>query len=108
MPLVEVLAPRDVLAGRAPEEVLRAVNRAIAAALQAPRPDVAWSSWRFVDAAAVGFADAQPPAPVVVHVYARRTSEEWEAIVAAIEATLDAELRLGDRGMLVTTQPFRG
>jgi hypothetical protein len=29
-------------------------------------------------------------------------------IVAAIERTLEAELDLGDRALLVTTQPFRG
>ena len=79
----------------------------------AARPDVAWSTWRDVDETAyvVGGDDAPPregPLPPVVHVYARRTPEELELIVEAIERVLRELLALDDAAVLITTQPFRG
>ena len=101
-----------MLGGRERADVLRAVNTAVATALSA-RPDAAWSTWRDVDAESyvIGGEDAPEhsgPLPAIVHVYARRTPEEWEAIVDAIERTLRELLDLGDAAVLITTQPFRG
>ena len=105
MPLIEIRGAQAALAGRTAEDVLRRVNRAVADALNAPREDVAWSTWQVIDVAAIGYEE-QHPAPVVVHVYGRRTPEEWTSIVSAIEQTLAALIDIEERGILITTQPF--
>ena len=111
VPLIEITASPSTLGEHSRADVLRAVNGAIASALDA-RPDVAWSIWRDVDEStyAIGGDDALAqtgPLPPVVHVYARRTPEEWEAIVEAVERVLRELLALEDVAVLITTQPFR-
>jgi phenylpyruvate tautomerase PptA (4-oxalocrotonate tautomerase family) len=111
VPLIEIVASRATLGERERADVLRAVNGAVAAALSAT-PDAAWSTWRDVDDDhyVIGGEDAPPqsdPLPPIVHVYARRTPEEWEAIVEAIEHVLRELLVLDDAAVLITTQPFR-
>ena len=112
MPLIEIVASPAALGGRGRADVLRAVNGAVAVALSA-RPDAAWSTWRDIDAEryVIGGEDAPShsgPLPAIVHVYARRTPEEWDAIVEAIERVLRELLVLDDAALLITTQPFRG
>ena len=112
MPLIEINADPATLGTRTRADVLRAVNTAVAAALEAA-PDAAWSIWRDVDATGyvIGGDDAtryEAALPPAVHVYARRTAEEWELIAEAIETVLEELLELGGAAILVTTQPFRG
>ena len=112
MPLIEITASRRALGGRERSEVLRAVNTAIAAALAAA-PDAAWSIWRDVDEGGYVIGGDGAPAqaetlPPVVHIYARRTPEEFAAIVGAVEQVLEELLTLEGQPILVTTQPFRG
>ena len=112
MPLIEIVASPATLGGRERADVLRAVNGAVATALSV-RPDAAWSTWRDIDEEryVIGAEDAPPqsgPLPAIVHVYARRTPEEWEAIVGAIERALRELLVLDEAAVLITTQPFRG
>jgi len=111
VPLVEINASPSTLLERERSEVLRAVNTAVSEALSAA-PDASWSIWRDLDESAyvVGGVDAPHhagPLPPVVHVYARRSAEEWEVIVDAIERVLRELLDLDDAAILVTTQPFR-
>src|SRR5262249_4902800 len=105
MPLIEISGPAAALGAGPPQDVLRVVNRAVADALGSPRQDVAWSTWTPVEATAVGYEE-QPLGPVIVHVYARRTADEWNATVAAIDETLSALIDPG-AGVLITTHPFR-
>ena len=111
VPLIEITASRRALGGRERSAVLRAVNTAIASALSAA-PDVAWSIWRDVDDGGyvIGGDSAtlrEETLPPIVHVYARRTAEEFAAIVEAVEEVLRELLTLEGQPILVTTQPFR-
>jgi hypothetical protein len=111
VPLIEINASPTTLGARTPSEVLRAVNAAVAQALSAA-PDAAWSIWRELDDDGYVIGAAHEPRhagplPPVVHVYARRTPEEWALIVDAIERVLRELLDLDDAAVLVTTQPFR-
>jgi phenylpyruvate tautomerase PptA (4-oxalocrotonate tautomerase family) len=111
VPLIEIAASPTALGAHERSDVLRAVNTAVPAALSAA-PDAAWSIWRDVDESTyvIGGDDApayEGPLPPVVHVYARRTPEEWALIVDAVERVLRELLDLDDTAVLITTQPFR-
>ena len=97
MPLIEIsaLAQRD----GAKERALGAVVEEVAAALGRP-PESVWVVWRELAPGSYAVGTSRPheqPAdthPPVVRVYARRTDEEIERIVAAIERAVERELGL--------------
>jgi phenylpyruvate tautomerase PptA (4-oxalocrotonate tautomerase family) len=97
VPLIDVSAlPQHE---RVRERVLEALVMEVSTALGRP-PDSTWVVWRTLDAGsyAVGTArpEFQPEAshPPIVRIYARRTTEEWQRIVAAVERVIQRELRL--------------
>jgi phenylpyruvate tautomerase PptA (4-oxalocrotonate tautomerase family) len=108
MPLIEIRAlPQPSTVDL--ERVVRRVTRDVAAALGA-RPDAVWVTWSTIERPyAVGDAvlPEQPPgthAPLV-HVYARRTQAQLEAVCGAIEQALAEELELEPHNVFITVQP---
>ena len=108
MPLIEIRAlpqPASVDV----DHVVRRVTHDVTVALGA-RSDAVWVTWSTIDGPyAVGHdvRAEQPPgshAPLV-HVYARRTQAELEAICGAIEQALVEELGLERENVFVTVQP---
>jgi phenylpyruvate tautomerase PptA (4-oxalocrotonate tautomerase family) len=108
VPLIEIHAlPRDEPTDV--ERVVRRVSSEVASALGA-RPDAVWVTWTTIDGCyAVGDAvRAKQPrdthAPIV-HVHARRTAAEVEAIRDAVERALVDELDLAEGNVFVTVRP---
>ena len=108
MPLIEILAlPQPD--GVDVEAVTRALNQAVATAIPC-RLEAVWTTWRVIDGAYVvgdavaGLQPAGTHAPIV-HIYLRRTPEEVERAVAAIERLLASELALDEGNVFVTVQP---
>ena len=108
VPLVEIRAlPQPGRPDLAP--VLRRVAADVAAAIGA-RPEAVWVTWSTI---ACGYEVAgdvrteQPPAshPPLVHVAARRSAEQVEAICAAVERALVEELGLDEGNVFVTVRP---
>jgi phenylpyruvate tautomerase PptA (4-oxalocrotonate tautomerase family) len=108
MPLIEIhalpqLAPADV------EQIVRRVTGDVAAALGSP-PEAVWVTWTTIDGGyAVGDAvqTEQPRnshAPIV-HVHARRTAAEVDAICDAVERALVDELGLAGGNVFITVRP---
>ena len=110
MPLIEIHALPGEGRGSV-ERVLRRVTADVAAALGA-RAEGVWATWSTIDGGyAVGgdVAHEQRPrshAPVV-HVHARRTAGEVDAICAAVERALADELGLEPGNVFVTVAPVR-
>jgi len=108
MPLIEIRAlpqPASVDV----ERVVRRVARDVTAALGA-RPDAVWVTWSTIDGPYAVGADVRTEQPAgthapLVHVYARRTTTELEAIGSAVEAALVEELSLERGNVFVTVQP---
>ena len=108
MPLIEILAlPHPD--GVDVKAVTTELNKAVAAAIPC-RLDAVWTTWRTIDATyVVGdvAADVQPTAthPPIVHVYLRRSSEETDRAIDAIERILATALSLAPGNVFVTVQP---
>jgi hypothetical protein len=108
MPLIEIHA----LPQSAPNEIERVVRRVagdVARAIAAP-PEAVWVTWTTIDGCyAVGDATRveQPRethAPIV-HVHARRTAAEVDAICDAVERALVDELGLAPGNVFTTVRP---
>ena len=108
MPLIEIRAlPQPGRPDVAP--VLRRVAADVAAAIGA-RPEAVWVTWSTIEGGYVVAADVraeQPPGshPPLVHVTARRSAEQVDAICAAVEAALVEELGLAAGNVFVTVRP---
>lgn len=110
MPLIEVVAlpqPDHVNV----DHVLRTLTLAVADALPAD-PEGVWTTWRTLDAYAVGstvarFQQAQSHDPVV-HVYHQRPEDAVLRMCKAITEVLCRELNLGHGNVFITVQPVHG
>jgi phenylpyruvate tautomerase PptA (4-oxalocrotonate tautomerase family) len=91
--------------------VLRRVTAAVADAIGA-RPEAVWATWSTIDggyAVAGDVRDVQSGdshAPIV-HVRARRSAAEIDAICAAVERVLVADLGLAAGNVFVTVAPVQ-
>jgi phenylpyruvate tautomerase PptA (4-oxalocrotonate tautomerase family) len=111
VPLIEIHALPG--SGQADvERALRRVSADVAAALGA-RPEAVWVTWSTIDGAYTVGGDVarerrrETHAPIV-HVHARRTAAEVDAICDAVERALVEELRLAGGNVFVTVAPVRG
>lgn len=108
MPLIEIRA----LPQRSDGDialVLRRVAADVAAALGS-RPEAVWVTWSTLDGGYAVGADVRTEQPrdshaPLVHVAARRTAAEVEAICAAVERALVEELDLAEGNVFVTVRP---
>lgn len=97
MPLIEITSLPQRPGARA--RVLDAIVVHVAAALGRP-PESVWALWQEVPSGAYAVGASRPHVqprethPPVVRVYARRTPEEMEWIVRAIESVVQRELDL--------------
>ena len=97
MPLIEVSALPQADGVR--ERVLESLVAEVSSALGRP-PESTWVVWRPLESGsyAVGAArpDSQPEGshPPIVRMYGKRTSDEWERIVDAVERVITRELSL--------------
>jgi phenylpyruvate tautomerase PptA (4-oxalocrotonate tautomerase family) len=108
VPLIEIHALRPT---EGVDRVLGRVSAEVAAVLGA-RPEAVWVTWSTIDGgyAVGGDIRAEQPqsshAPIV-HVHARRTAAEVEAMCEAIERVLVEELGLADGNVFVTVAPVQ-
>ena len=97
VPLIEISALPQPSGAR--ERVMDALVGEVSSALGRP-PNAVWVTWRQIEPGAYSVggtrAEAQPrdSHPPIVRIYARRTPEEWELIVVAVERVITRELGL--------------
>jgi phenylpyruvate tautomerase PptA (4-oxalocrotonate tautomerase family) len=97
VPLIEVSALPQPEGVR--ERILDALVAEVSAALGRP-PQSTWVVWRPLEPGAYSVGQSRPQAqprdthPPIVRVYAQRTPEEMERVVAAIERVIMRELAL--------------
>lgn len=107
MPLIEIHLLRSERPAEL-DQVAARINAEVATALGA-RPDATWTTWRTIDGHAVGpdVAHEQPAGshPPIVHVYARRSTEQLEKLCDVVEAVLVEELGLEPGNVFITVQP---
>jgi phenylpyruvate tautomerase PptA (4-oxalocrotonate tautomerase family) len=110
VPLVEIHAlPFDD--GLDVAVVLRRVTAAVADVLGA-RPEAVWATWSTIDGGYAVAGDVRTSQPAgshapIVHVHARRSAAEVDAICDAVERVLVAELGLADGNVFVTVAPVQ-
>lgn len=109
MPLIEIhaLPSGDLDVGA----VLRRVAADVAAALGA-RPEAVWVTWSTIDGGYAVGGDVRREQPAgshapIVHVHARRTAAQVEAIRGAVERALVEELALEAGNVFVTVAPVQ-
>lgn len=108
MPLIEIRAlpqPGDADV----ERVLARIATEVAGAIGA-RPSAVWVTWSTIDGGYAVASDIRTEQPrethaPIVHVHARRTAAEVEAICATVESVLVDELALADGNVFVTVRP---
>lgn len=91
------------------ERVLARIATEVAGAIGA-QPSAVWVTWSTIDGGYAVADDVRTKQPhethaPIVHVHARRTAAEVEAICAAVESVLVGELGLADGNVFVTVRP---
>jgi len=107
MPLIEILAlPQPASVDI--DAVLRRLTLSVAEVLPA-RPEGVWTTWRTIDAYAVGtqVSHQQPPNShdPIVHIYHQRPADAVERMCEAIKTVLCQDLGLPEGNVFITVQP---